>query len=172
MLCVFFLLLAAGWVSLYAPFASQPLELRVWVPRGVEVFLRPPIPCPPPPKPSSARGLGEDEEDEEGADGSSSSRRGVVGADDLADIGSVLDAAEGDWEQHRCEGRVGSREHLSLNSSCMLRPACGWRGIHAAHQHFAPLTPSFTHSIPTPIVLSPLVPPRPQKPPQNTTGPS
>ena len=35
-----------GWVSVYAPFAREPVVLRVWAPRGVEVFLRPPLPVP------------------------------------------------------------------------------------------------------------------------------
>ncbi|KAI8474444.1 MAG: hypothetical protein J3K34DRAFT_518182 [Monoraphidium minutum] len=34
-----------GWVSVSAPRARAPLRLRVWAPRGVEVFLRPPLPC-------------------------------------------------------------------------------------------------------------------------------
>lgn len=34
-----------GWVTLYAPFAKTDLRIRVWVPRGVEVFVRPPLPC-------------------------------------------------------------------------------------------------------------------------------
>lgn len=76
-----------GWVGVYAPFAKQQLVLRVWVPRGVEVFLRPPLPCPSPRTASAADG------DDEG---------GVVEAD-LADIGRALDIADGDqdWEQHR-----------------------------------------------------------------------
>ncbi|KAF6256744.1 hypothetical protein COO60DRAFT_85689 [Scenedesmus sp. NREL 46B-D3] len=35
-----------GWVGVYARFSKQDVVLRVWVPRGVEVFLRPPLPCP------------------------------------------------------------------------------------------------------------------------------
>ena len=73
-----------GWVALYAPFAKRPIDLRVWVPRGVEVFLRPPMPCPAPAKPSSGK-------------------EGEVGEDDLVDIGAALDMSEADvdWELHR-----------------------------------------------------------------------
>lgn len=34
-----------GWVSIWAPGARRDLKLRVWAPKGVEVFLRPPLPC-------------------------------------------------------------------------------------------------------------------------------
>lgn len=34
-----------GWVSIWAPFAKRNIRIRVWAPRGVEVFLRPPLPC-------------------------------------------------------------------------------------------------------------------------------
>jgi nitric-oxide synthase len=73
-----------GWVALYAPFAKRPIDLRVWVPRGVEVFLRPPMPCPAPAKPSSWK-------------------EGEVGEEDLVDIGAALDMSEADidWELHR-----------------------------------------------------------------------
>lgn len=37
-----------GWVSVHVPRAQKALRLRVWAPRGVEVFLRPPLPCPSP----------------------------------------------------------------------------------------------------------------------------
>jgi hypothetical protein len=76
-----------GWVAVYAPYAKQGLDLRVWVPRGVEVFLRPPVPCPPPARPAGERG---------GVDGG-------VGEDDLVDIGAALDVSEADvdWELHR-----------------------------------------------------------------------
>lgn len=76
-----------GWVSVYAPFAKQGIDLRVWVPRGVEVFLRPPVPCPPPARPAS---------DRDGVEG-------VVREEDLVDIGAALDVSEADvdWELHR-----------------------------------------------------------------------
>ncbi|GIL50128.1 hypothetical protein Vafri_6427 [Volvox africanus] len=35
-----------GWVSVWAPRAKQDVRLRVWAPRGVEVMLRPSLPCP------------------------------------------------------------------------------------------------------------------------------
>ncbi|GFR50774.1 hypothetical protein Agub_g13039 [Astrephomene gubernaculifera] len=38
-----------GWVAIWAPRAKQDVRLRVWAPRGVEVMLRPPLPCPLPP---------------------------------------------------------------------------------------------------------------------------
>lgn len=105
-----------GWVALYAPFATQPLELRVWVPRGVEVFLRPPVPCPPPPKPSA----GKDEEDE-----------GLEA--DLADIGKALEVSEAtqDWQLHRwgwvCGGVWGHAlsEGGGAGAGCVGRRACG-----------------------------------------------
>ncbi|GIL77961.1 hypothetical protein Vretimale_6458 [Volvox reticuliferus] len=37
-----------GWVSVWAPRAKQDVRLRVWAPRGVEVMLRPALPCPMP----------------------------------------------------------------------------------------------------------------------------
>ena len=37
-----------GWVSIWAPHSHQDITVRVWTPRGVEAFLRPPIPCPSP----------------------------------------------------------------------------------------------------------------------------
>jgi hypothetical protein len=69
-----------GWVGVYAPFSKQDIVLRVWVPRGVEVFLRPPLPCPVPPKP---RGSDEPEE--------------------LVEVGQTLAAAEADqeWEAYK-----------------------------------------------------------------------
>jgi hypothetical protein len=70
-----------GWVSVFAPFAKQGLELRVWVPRGVEVFLRPPVPCPPPRKALGREGCGEGE---------------GVGEADLVDIGAALDGDDDD----------------------------------------------------------------------------
>jgi nitric-oxide synthase len=76
-----------GWVAVHAPYAKQGLDLRVWVPRGVEVFLRPPVPCPPPARPAGERG---------GVDGD-------VAGDVLVDIGTALDDSEADvdWELHR-----------------------------------------------------------------------
>ncbi len=35
-----------GWIAVHAPFARRDVALRVWAPRGVEVFLRPPLPAP------------------------------------------------------------------------------------------------------------------------------
>lgn len=35
-----------GWVAVHCPFSKRDISLRVWVPRGVEAFLRPPLPCP------------------------------------------------------------------------------------------------------------------------------
>jgi hypothetical protein len=35
-----------GWVSIVSGRIRGPLQLRVWTPRGVEAFLRPPLPCP------------------------------------------------------------------------------------------------------------------------------
>jgi hypothetical protein len=69
-----------GWVGVYAPFSKQDIVLRVWVPRGVEVFLRPPLPCPAPSKP---RGSDEPEE--------------------LVEVGQTLAAAEADqeWEAYK-----------------------------------------------------------------------
>ncbi|WIA31824.1 hypothetical protein OEZ86_002691 [Tetradesmus obliquus] len=69
-----------GWVGVYAPYSKQDIVLRVWVPRGVEVFLRPPLPCPPPPKPQGS------EEPEE-----------------LVEVGQTLAAAEADqeWEAYK-----------------------------------------------------------------------
>ncbi|EFJ51703.1 hypothetical protein VOLCADRAFT_120437 [Volvox carteri f. nagariensis] len=36
-----------GWVSVCAPKAKQDVRLRIWAPRGVEVMLRPAMPCRP-----------------------------------------------------------------------------------------------------------------------------
>jgi nitric-oxide synthase len=90
-----------GWVGLYAPFARQPLQLRVWAPRGVEVFLRPPLPCPPPPKPVSSAAAGADQGGE-GGGGAAAARGGEVDALDLADISRALDGSEREWETARC----------------------------------------------------------------------
>lgn len=35
-----------GWVAVSAPEGRGPIELRLWAPRGVEVFVRPPLPVP------------------------------------------------------------------------------------------------------------------------------
>lgn len=87
-----------GWIGVYAPFTKQDIVLRVWVPRGVEVFLRPALPCPPPPKP-----VGSEEPEE------------------LLDIGQVLGQAEQDqeWEAHR-EG-LGLDRKLSVQDEDILK---------------------------------------------------
>ena len=36
-----------GWVSVSAPLATGRISLRVWVPRGCEAFVRPPVPAGP-----------------------------------------------------------------------------------------------------------------------------
>ena len=36
-----------GWVSVSAPLATGRITLRVWVPRGSEAFVRPPLPAGP-----------------------------------------------------------------------------------------------------------------------------
>eukprot|EP00879_Flechtneria_rotunda_P017821 GHRR01018680.1.p1 GENE.GHRR01018680.1~~GHRR01018680.1.p1 ORF type:complete len:565 (+),score=194.15 GHRR01018680.1:1522-3216(+) len=71
-----------GWIGVFAPFSKQDVVLRIWVPRGVEVFLRPPLPCPTPPKP-------------QGADD-------AAGPEDL-EVDEVLSQAElnQDWDTHR-----------------------------------------------------------------------
>eukprot|EP00775_Hariotina_reticulata_P009693 gene9693-9851_t len=75
-----------GWVAVAAPYSKQDVVLRVWAPRGVEVFLRPPLPCPPPPKPQGS---------EEPAE--------------LVEVGQALAAAEADqeWEAHRASLGLG-----------------------------------------------------------------
>lgn len=35
-----------GWVAISAPRGRGPISLRLWAPRGVEVFVRPPMPVP------------------------------------------------------------------------------------------------------------------------------
>lgn len=37
-----------GWVQVFAPRDKGSIQLRLWAPRGVEVFVRPPIPVPSP----------------------------------------------------------------------------------------------------------------------------
>ena len=37
-----------GWVAVVAGPGSGTLRMRLWAPRGVEVYIRPPIPCPTP----------------------------------------------------------------------------------------------------------------------------
>jgi hypothetical protein len=37
-----------GWVAVVSGFERNPLRLRIWAPRGVEVHVRPPMPCPTP----------------------------------------------------------------------------------------------------------------------------
>lgn len=75
-----------GWVGVYAPFTKQNIQLTVWAPRGVEVFLRPPLPCPAPRKP-----------------------RGSEEPEELIEIGGALDAAESDqeWLAHKASLGLG-----------------------------------------------------------------
>jgi hypothetical protein len=129
-----------GWVSVFAPFAKQGVDLRVWVPRGVEVFLRPPVPCPPPHK-AGREGGGEGE--------------GVAEAD-LVDIGAVLDDADedDDWEVTRwvclaggggvrgcCRGKTGRPGEQTENVSavCMyfenVIAVCMYFESGLAHRH-------------------------------------
>ena len=35
-----------GWVAVRVPGARGVVRLRVWVPAGIEVFVRPPLPVP------------------------------------------------------------------------------------------------------------------------------
>ena len=37
-----------GWGAVVGGMAKDPLRMRLWAPRGVEVYVRPPIPCPTP----------------------------------------------------------------------------------------------------------------------------
>lgn len=37
-----------GWVAVVSGAGDEPLKMRLWTPRGVEVHVRPPIPCPTP----------------------------------------------------------------------------------------------------------------------------
>jgi hypothetical protein len=37
-----------GWVAVVTAAGREPLRMRLWAPRGVEVHVRPPIPCPTP----------------------------------------------------------------------------------------------------------------------------
>ena len=37
-----------GWVAVVSGPGSAALRMRLWAPRGVEVYVRPPIPCPTP----------------------------------------------------------------------------------------------------------------------------
>jgi hypothetical protein len=37
-----------GWVAVVSGCDREPLRLRIWAPRGVEVHVRPPMPCPTP----------------------------------------------------------------------------------------------------------------------------
>ncbi|KAK9813340.1 hypothetical protein WJX73_001309 [Symbiochloris irregularis] len=34
----------AGWVSIFAPEQRGRIEMRIWLPRGIEVYVRPPVP--------------------------------------------------------------------------------------------------------------------------------
>ncbi|KAL6757450.1 hypothetical protein V8C86DRAFT_1669624 [Haematococcus lacustris] len=52
-----------GWITVWAPGARQDVPLRVWAPKGVQVFLRPPLPCP-----SPLREPASQQEDEEGGE--------------------------------------------------------------------------------------------------------
>ncbi|KAF8070981.1 nitric oxide synthase [Scenedesmus sp. PABB004] len=100
-----------GWVGVYAPFTRGEVVLRVWAPRGVEVFLRPPLPCPPPPRPA-----------------------GADAPEELGEVGAALDASEADaeWEAHRAGLGLGP---LSAEDEDVVRlllfgsEAAGLRGI-------------------------------------------
>ena len=35
-----------GWVAVHVPEARGCVQLRVWAPAGIEVFVRPPLPAP------------------------------------------------------------------------------------------------------------------------------
>lgn len=72
-----------GWISVSAPRARRPLQLRVWAPRGVEVFLRPPLPCWEP--------AADGDEDEGGA-------LSGLGGDDLGRL-LGLDEEDDDWAE-------------------------------------------------------------------------
>ncbi len=73
-----------GWITFWASRAKQDLIVRVWVPVGVEVFLRPPFPCPSPLK--SGRGEGSEEEvDGEISGAVTREREGVVAGGDCGD---------------------------------------------------------------------------------------
>jgi nitric-oxide synthase len=50
-----------GWIAVHSPRGRRDVQLRVWAPRGVEVFLRPAIPVPPP----AALLAGDDDDDDE-----------------------------------------------------------------------------------------------------------
>jgi hypothetical protein len=79
-----------GWVSVSAPRGRAPLRLRVWAPRGVEVFLRPPLP-------SGPRDETRDGGDDEGDDGVGI---GGVGGDELGKL-LGLDEEDADWADVR-----------------------------------------------------------------------
>ena len=37
-----------GWVAVVTGAGREAVRMRLWTPRGVEVYVRPPIPCPTP----------------------------------------------------------------------------------------------------------------------------
>lgn len=76
-----------GWIGVYSQYTKRDIHLKVWTPRGVEIFLRPPLPCPTP----QMSGASED-------------------PPELLEIGGALDVAEADQEW------VAHKESLGLRS--------------------------------------------------------
>ncbi|MEW5318490.1 MAG: hypothetical protein WDW38_009708 [Sanguina aurantia] len=97
-----------GWVSLSAPAAKRDILLRVWVPRGVEVFLRPSLPCAAPQRTRGAGGAGG-----EGGEGGSQ-------LDALAQGGNLDPLRDASWWQAMVDmedGQAGDDEDDDDDSS-------------------------------------------------------
>jgi nitric-oxide synthase len=99
-----------GWIAVHSPRGRSPVRLRVWAPRGVEVFLRPAIPVPL--APVLAAAAEEDDYENSGGGGKGgkdlAAERRVFGA--LAEaLGEVEGREEGDGGAEGGEGSEAMR---------------------------------------------------------------
>lgn len=114
-----------GWVAVHAPYARRDVLLRVWAPRGVEVFLRPPLPCAPPPRPQLLPGAARRGGAADGAAGLGAHAADAdvdAGPPELAELAPALEAAEADaeWVAHRAALGLAD-EKLSPEDEAVLR---------------------------------------------------
>jgi len=113
-----------GWIAVHSPRGRRDVHLRVWAPRGVEVFLRPAIPVPQPALVGAGGGEddGSDDEGEDGNDGGAERR--VFSA--LADAMGERGEADGPGEP------LGDSEAVRLLLGSVLEASAGGMARAAA----------------------------------------